>query len=465
MSRSFWNKKIPTFIGMFLLVAGVITTSLFVQQGTTLLSQAGTSTEPKNVRITNLSDSSATISLTTDTESITTISYGKETEAISQTLSDSRDKASSPSQRKTHYFTLENLSPNTTYFFTIQSGGDTYQDGAEPFQLTTGGQVTFTNTNDHTIAGKLITVSGEIAKDVLIYISSDTTQDFSTLTGLDGGFSIPLQNVRSKDLTQALSLTDDAIVSLVATDGEKETVSISRFENADPLPTMVLGSTYDFSSKQADSFVTNDTPDSTFPLDESQSDPNDPQILSPKKGESITNTKPLIIGKAKQNETVTIKITEKETLEAKVITNRQGQWSYRPTTALSQGRHTISITAKGPTGSTKTVSHSFTVISVTSPTKPPPSPTKISFAGNTALSPEPSSLVTPTVMLAMKSSQSVLGVTEANYPTPTEMVLMSKSSSLPNSLSPVMISSSVTLVVVVGIVSSLFFLKRDIFAV
>lgn len=76
MRASLWYKRIPTLLGLFLLGAGLVTVSWLINSDTLFLTKASPPYTPENIRITNLSDTSFTISFTTATPVLGTLSYG-----------------------------------------------------------------------------------------------------------------------------------------------------------------------------------------------------------------------------------------------------------------------------------------------------------------------------------------------------------------------------------------------------
>ncbi|CAN5166033.1 hypothetical protein BH11PAT1_BH11PAT1_6430 [soil metagenome] len=436
MRQSIWDKRIPTLLGILFLVGSVGITSLFVRQGTSLLSQASTSEQPLNVRMSNVSGTTATISFTTKKATIATVSYGPD-QKIDQIATDVRDQTSSPTAHTTHTFTLNALVPNTPYFLTITAGGTTYkQPSGQPFQLITGSELTFTTQTDQAISGKILTSRGDIGKNVLVYISSNTAQELSSVTGIDGTFSFSLKNLRSKDLSQPLGIVETTQFSLLATDGESQSHVKFTSSKANPLAPITLGNDYDFSLSEIPMAQTSESSASariTFPSFDTQSAPGDPQILTPSK-QGTKDLQPVFTGTGKPNETVEITIHSAETIQAKVITTKQGTWSYKPTVPLTPGNHTITIKTKDSKGISKTVTQSFIVYAADNKTPEP------------SISP---SQFTDTSPLSQASSP--------QDPTPTLTILSSPNASSSPSY---YLSLSITVILMIIIGVPLFFLAR-----
>src|SRR5688572_2328974 len=117
--KNLLNFRIPSIVGIILLLLGVGVTSYLVDQGIILEGRAAPEEEPTNIAITNVSPTSFTVMYTTDAAVPGTLTYGVSSED-NQVALDDRDKqngTSSPS--RVHHITVENVKPDTTYYFSI----------------------------------------------------------------------------------------------------------------------------------------------------------------------------------------------------------------------------------------------------------------------------------------------------------------------------------------------------------
>lgn len=76
MNKFLWKTKINTIIIFFIITIGVTTTILLIKDKSILIGRANPSNMPDKVRITNVSDSSFTVSYITSTMTFGTLSYG-----------------------------------------------------------------------------------------------------------------------------------------------------------------------------------------------------------------------------------------------------------------------------------------------------------------------------------------------------------------------------------------------------
>jgi chitodextrinase len=76
------------------------------------------------------SESQATISWTTNEEVISLVQYGETPAVLNQTQTEL-------STSKNHQITLNELAPNTTYFYKIQVGSEVYDNNGQPWSFKT----------------------------------------------------------------------------------------------------------------------------------------------------------------------------------------------------------------------------------------------------------------------------------------------------------------------------------------
>src|SRR3989344_1654979 len=138
MSKTLWEKRIPTILGIILILVGIIVASLLTQNGVRLAIDALPGQPPQNIQPDgNISDSSVTISYTTGVAATGMVNFGK-TASLGKTVLDDRDQKI-PKPHRAHHVTVSGLEPETTYFFSIISGDTTFfTDDNKPFTFTTG---------------------------------------------------------------------------------------------------------------------------------------------------------------------------------------------------------------------------------------------------------------------------------------------------------------------------------------
>ncbi len=423
MKNSFWNKRIPTLLGLLVISLGVGLTTFIANKETLFQTNATSTEQPQNVRITNITGTSFTVSYTTGDKISGSVNYGKD-QSLGLSALDTREKQSEGvKDYKVHNIEINSLTPLTKYYFTIISGQNTYLNNGQLFQVTTGPSLDNTSSSTKKIKGKLVLPNGNAPSEAIIYVTAENSEVVSALSTKDGTYEIPLGFVRTGDLSSYFVFTQSSSIKMLAF-GDSLSSRISLLANqAESVPLITLSKDYDFISND----VSNASPTvslESFPSLESTSSASKskkPQILSPKRGEGFTDDQPLFKGTGLPKEDVQIIIHSDENIQTQIITDQNGNWSYRPKEALSPGDHTITMITRDVSGILRTITQSFVVYAagtqipnaVGSPTPTPSKPT-------ITLTPTPTPTVvafltsTPTPTLIITATPTPVSTTSAN---------------------------------------------------
>lgn len=464
MKDRFWNKRIPTFLGVILIAIGLGVTTFLVKQGGLFSINASPSTQPENVRITNVTDTAFTISYQTSDAAFGVISYGN-TPSLGQSGLDDRDQNSgNVTAHKIHNITVRNLSPDTKYYFSIISGKDTFLNNSAPYEITTGTQISQTPSNQDPVSGKIILPVGKAPTEGIIYLTADGSQVISTLVKDDGTFLLPLNSMRNSDFANFFGFSDTTILKLLAIgDGQSSNVVLSILQ-IKPVPTITLSSDYDFTTsttKTASSSASTGNFPSFSSSQQDSSGKGNPQILTPQKDQNFSDQQPEFKGTAPANETIDIVIHSDEQIKTTVKADSNGNWSYRPTSTLTPGNHTVTIVAKDVTGVVKTITQSFVVYASGSQVNGENgSPTPTPILTNTP-TPTLTTSPTPTTTTDNNTQQEV---TTTVSPTPTTIVQSSVTPSppLPPTGNPSIITFGIVGLAITFIGGLLFLISRGI---
>lgn len=388
MIKRFWDTKIPTLLGLFIIGLGTVLTTFLANKGQSGQVGATNYDRPENVRITNISNNSFSVSYTTKTKTSGSINYGVD-KNLGQGALDERDKEKGNLNEYTiHSINASNLSPSTKYYFTITSGGQTYTANGDPFEITTGPTLKESSNTQYLMKGKIISPNGVPPQEAIIYITSDNLQVASFLVGQNGTYSFLISGLRTSDLSSIYNFSEvQTLKMLVMGDSGKSNVIFS-LSGIGQIPTITLSKDYDFTEEKNQ----NATPSAAF--ENSLSFPSSPatksaspKILTPQKDQEFSSQLPIFRGTALPKQKVDIIIHSDEQIQASVITDSSGNWTYQSNSPLSPGTHTIIITSKNSAGILETITQSFVV-----------------FAQETAVSVSPSSSPSPTEVLPTESS-------------------------------------------------------------
>lgn len=246
---NFFNKfKIPTLLGLGLIILGLFSGLYLVLNEQVYLSQAAPNLTPQDITISNITDNSVTISWQTNIDVPSFITYGQNN-AGEQTSQDNRDtnpisNNSGPKPRLNHYFTLTNLLPDTNYSFRISSG----KLKSEVMKFKTATPII--NPAGFTpIIGSVISSDNNPLSDGIVYLSIPNATTQSALIRTDGNFLIPISQIRKEDLSGIFPLTEKIAAKLIIR-SEKGNSNILFLlqENSPPLPIIKLNQDIDLTT-------------------------------------------------------------------------------------------------------------------------------------------------------------------------------------------------------------------------
>ena len=420
MRNNLWNKQIPSLIGILVLTLSIGTIGWLSTNAVRLSTKAAVDTTPKNVQVSNITDTSFTVSYTTDDPTSGSVAFGTK-DSLNQVALDNRDRKTGIAKAyRIHYFTIVNVTPKTTYQFTITSGDKNFLDKNVPYQVTTAPTVVNTTSTPLSVSGKVLQEDGNAPPEAIAYLTSETSQLFSSLVKSNGEYAMTLDTIRNKDLTSLITFTPNTLLRLTIDASTAQSHATVRANQTNTIPLIILAKDYDFSTSSdalisltpspvATTSAATDSARPRFPQREEVSEEiATPQILSPENDQSLNDQQPLFRGKALPNEKVEIIINSEQEITKTVTTDAKGNWQYRPDVSLEPGEHTITMKTFDANGFSRIIKQSFTVFAQgsqftepsVSPAQKTPTPTPIKS--------EPTKKVTPT-----------LAPTATKTPTPT----------------------------------------------
>src|SRR3990172_1297002 len=400
MRSKLLNRRIPTILGIIFILLGILLTTPIIKNQTMFKSSAINSQEPQNVRMTNISDQSFTVTYQTKLPSTGSISYGSDKKLGESGLEDADKQTGSFSPKKIHSISVNKLTPTTKYYLTIISGSNTFLNNGAPFEVTTGSTIASPSANQNEIKGKIVLPDGSIPPEALAYLSTENSQLLSTITAKDGKFSFSLKGLRTNDLSSYLKATDSAVFKISTTDGSLNSTVLVSLNQANSIPVITQSNNYDF-TQEVSADASRSAKSLGFPLIIPSGKFLKPEILTPEENQSFTDQKPQFSGTSLPNEKVEIIIHSDEQITTQVTADGNGNWTYRPSNNLSPGVHTITIKTRDSAGILTTIMQSFTVFAAGSQISElaTPSATPTVFPTVVILSPTvtPTSLPTPTL--------------------------------------------------------------------
>lgn len=237
------NIKIPTVLGLGVLLAGVVTATLLVGQNQIFKSQAGTSSLPKNLLLTNLASTSATIIWQTDQAVAGFITAGSTSSASDFTFRDERD-STQPQKHYLHSVKLTNLQPDTTYYYKVNSGGILTASDKFIFKTPSLSQ----KPNTPPLIGSVLTQNLSPVDEALVVLKLPGSQTLSAVTKLSGNFILPLTEIRDESLSSTFDLSEPKVGTLEVYNNQLKSNITITIPQDKPIPTpIILGQNQDLS--------------------------------------------------------------------------------------------------------------------------------------------------------------------------------------------------------------------------
>jgi hypothetical protein len=384
--KSLSEKHIPTIVGLILLVAGLIGGVFLVSQSNTnsFLPRASPQTTPKNLKITNVTDTTFTVSWQTDGQTPGYVRYGTNPTALSTTITDDRDQSSGTAGVfLNHHVTVRNLTANTAYSFKVGTGtSELYDDNGTPYGVKTVSPVT---AEAKTLYGNVSLPSGAAAAGALVYLTSDTIAPMSTLVQSSGSWVLTLSQARTKDLTQAATLDASTVLSLLVVSPQDQSTSLVTvpLSQAQPVAQVTLGQNLDLTASATPQPSTAATTSAT-PVPTEVQNKFTSQLLGPATqvtGSTLTITNPAmdndlitvnnpqLQGAAPAGNKVKLTVKGKITQTTTITVDPSGVWVWTPPTTLTNT--TYALTASTTiSGQAQTVTRAFVVDTTQASTTP-----------------------------------------------------------------------------------------------
>lgn len=392
--------KLPTPFYFFILIAGLILSISLVQSSKNFFSPAASTIVPKNVKVTNITDATFTVSWITETSAIGFVNYGENNNLGIMALDDRDLVSGSTNPYITHHITIKNLKPENKLYFKVGSNDKEFDYNGKLYEVNTAATLLSTPPASDPVYGVIVKKDGTPAEGAIVYLTINNSAPLSTLVKDTGSWVIPINQTRSFDLTkyatyQAVGSNEEIYIQF----GKGEVASATTQTGKDkPYPNIMLGKTYDFRTEVAQK--QNDNLLSVAQVLGTASAALKPSISNPSEGEIEKNNPPQFLGTGKPGETVEVVLQSNEVITTKIKVNDDGHWAWTPPSTLSEGQHTITITTTDQEGKKLTVVRNFTVAKkpdVLAATITLPSFTSTPSASTTPVITQPST-PTPTVV-------------------------------------------------------------------
>ncbi|OGD72784.1 hypothetical protein A3K29_01395 [Candidatus Collierbacteria bacterium RIFOXYB2_FULL_46_14] len=368
------SKRIPTMLGIFILIAGLVAGVILVNTRQGLESKAGPSESPKNLKISNLNATTFSVSWTTDTPLTGLTKYSQDPAKIVTPAGDVRDQISGTSQSyNSHTVNVSGLAASTTYYFLIVSGSGTYDDNGKPFSVRTTAQAIAPP--EDIIFGKVVRDTGDPVSGSIVFVEAEGGQALSTITKTDGTWRLNLASSRDEGGNVLTYDPEKTLLSIFVRAGNTGTATaLTDTSKAKPVPDIVLGKNQSFSDTgQLIAGLEGATPSAQtgagFQLEanililtEQLEATSSVKILNPAtNGEIIATDKPELRGKAPAGSVVKLTLQSVEQVQV-VQASSDGVWTWTPPLKLDPGLHTLTVEYTDSVNQVQKLVRTFTVM-------------------------------------------------------------------------------------------------------
>lgn len=365
-------RKIPTILGILLLIALLAGIGFIMEQFSRGQTRASTSIEPKGVVVTNITDTSLTFVWQTDQAATGNLLIaspsGKKYSAF-----DERDAIGKMGKYFSHSVTVHTLQATTLYDVTIVSNGKRYPDDKKQYQVTTMPTLSSQAPGYDPMYGLVLTSNGTPAEGAIVTATIDGAQTLSTIVRSSGSWVIPLSLVRTQDGAAYLPKEERMNITITVELGGLESRVMTDTLNDAPVPDITIGQAYDFRGRDAKkstqpSMLAQTPVTSTAKPKQvvlgatSDKSTGGIALTAPAQGASITSAKPLITGLGIPGKSVTITIGISNPTIGTTTVGKDGVWRYTPTQALAPGKQSVTITTIDTKNKPVAITHTFTVL-------------------------------------------------------------------------------------------------------
>lgn len=417
--------KIPTIIGLIVLVIGIFTGLFLIRSQNIFRLGASSEETPKDVRVSNITDSSFTVSWTTDKETSGFVKWGKNINNLDKVENDTISQ-----KGYTHSATIKSLNPETEYYFIINSNSKDYNNQGISWKLKTGKTLS-EPLNNIIISGSVLKQDGTPAKHSLIYFTVGGGSLLSTVVSNTGTWLIPISPTRNRNLDSYIPIDEKNTLIEISVDAGINGLSTAQIypQSAKYAPAIIIGEINDFKNLEPhdDSQIPNaniEIPEdgiekqSGFEIEENTIDQNSKTVTleSHDEGETISTQNPEFFGKGPADTVIEIQV-ESELQTDKLVVDNSGEWNWTPPEGLEEGEHTVIIKWTDTNGILRTLTRNFIVSASESPAfeatpsatlKPSITPQATPTASSSAISQPVSGNLTHTLLLFIMGIASII---------------------------------------------------------
>ncbi|MFZ2025438.1 MAG: hypothetical protein WAV51_04090 [Microgenomates group bacterium] len=362
-------RKIPTIIGIILVILLMTGISFLFQFLSKTQTRASTSIEPQQVTVTNITDASFTVIWTTEEEASGTV-LAVDTNGKKYSGFDERDASGKLGKYVTHSVSIRSLTPATPFSFTILSNGKKYPTDKKNYQVTTFASLIETPPNIDPAYGKVTLSDTTPAEGAIVFLTLTDSQTLSTLVRNSGSWIIPLSTIRTIDGSSYVPTSDRYTETLVIQKGTTESKVLTDTLNDSPVPDIILGQQFDFRNRDAKKPVSSTLAASNAASPQSNTTKTAVlgattgtiSLTAPMEGATVSTFRPQIKGTGVAGKKVTISLGLTNPTTGTTTVGKDGLWKYTSTKSLSPGKQRVTISSVDAKNKPIVITHTFIVM-------------------------------------------------------------------------------------------------------
>lgn len=235
--------RIPTILGIAFLLSGIAAGVALIQSRQVFKLGASPEITPKNVRVSNITEGSFTISWVTDKATFGFVRWGGGA---------SPDKVKIPPSSTpsfTHSVSIGELVASSTYYFNINSDGKDFDNNGVSWKVKTGPSLP-EQPEANVISGSVVNTTQNPVDGALVYAQIGGSSLLSTTTGGGGKWAIPISTARTQTLGSFMPINETTTLVEIVVEAGVNSISSAQVypASAKPVPPIVLGRTQNFRS-------------------------------------------------------------------------------------------------------------------------------------------------------------------------------------------------------------------------
>jgi hypothetical protein len=351
------SKEIPTLVGILAVGLTIFVVSVISRlQVTPRLPSRADQKVAARLRILNLSSNQVNVFWQSNESGTGWVVFGGQPDQLNNIALDVRDVASSRNRFLNHYTLLENLQPQTTYYFKIVTNNKLSGMGdGRAFSFKTLPEIK-ESSNLQPAYGKILKKNGTPIENAVVILTIADTYPLSVLAKGGGDFVIPLNHLINSQSNTLKTLSDEEVIKLEILTEDKDISNVkTNLSNISPLSqSIIIGRDYNFLDEDNVLAAASDNKKSDTK--------NSIGITFPRADAIISSFRPLVKGTALPNSRVNVAVGGAGgTFSEVVTTDRNGLWRFALKNNLKPGRYSLSIATKDKNGQAVSTIRNFSI--------------------------------------------------------------------------------------------------------